>query len=153
MTIGVLLRMIVQYQPQRKNENLGDDFAPSLCISSISCLIIDEVHERDVNTDFTLTLLKRMLLRPSSSDKVPRLVLMSATSTSDLFVNYFTIQDKVLPIAMNIPGRTFPVDIKWLDDCEALVGKPLMMRQHVNNVEELQKSNSNTTKSNNMNAL
>lgn len=131
MTVGILLRMLIsqsQSQSSEANKNAdADEENPrsSFSINNISHLIIDEVHERDVNTDFTLTLLKGLILSPSSS-KVShlRLILMSATASSDLFVNYFT-PNKTLsrpPIVLEIPGRTFPVETKWLPECQHFAG-------------------------------
>jgi hypothetical protein len=133
MTVGILLRMLVsqsQSQSQSSEANKTadtDDEIPrsSFSINNISHLIIDEVHERDVNTDFTLTLLKGLMLSPSSSKLSHlRLILMSATASSDLFVNYFT-PNKTLsrpPVVLEIPGRTFPVETKWLPECQKFSG-------------------------------
>ena len=48
-------------------------------------MIVDEVHERDINTDFLLILL-RELVRSGSSVKV---VLMSASLDAAMFATYF----------------------------------------------------------------
>ena len=37
---------------------------------------------------------------------------MSATLDANLFSNFFTLQDKK-PSSLEIPGRTFPVDISY----------------------------------------
>ena len=49
-------------------------------------LILDEVHERDINIDFVLVLVKHFL----SENKNIKLVLMSATISTVLFANYFS---------------------------------------------------------------
>ena len=49
-------------------------------------MIVDEVHERNVDTDFLLSVLRDLL--PQRPDL--RLILMSATMNAELFVNYFT---------------------------------------------------------------
>lgn len=103
--------------------------------------MIDETHERDVNTDFTLTLLKGMMIsaaKRSSSQTttntitqlLPRLILMSATASSELFVNYFTLPTVVSssPATIDIPGKTFPVETYWLSDCEKMTGKTMNAR-------------------------
>lgn len=54
-------------------------------LTGISHVIVDEVHERDINTDFLLILLK-MLLNKSQEIKV---VVMSATVNSEKFSQYF----------------------------------------------------------------
>ena len=133
MTIGILLRMLVN---QRREANVSkgnvddadedENSAPPLSIDSISHLIIDETHERDCNTDFSLTLLKGMISSPSlSTNSIPRLILMSATASSDLFVSYFSTKN-VTPIAIEVPGRTFPVECKWMTDCEKFSGQRAM---------------------------
>jgi ATP-dependent RNA helicase DHX29 len=73
------------------------------------------VHERDVNTDFLLILVKH-LLRQDSTFKV---VLMSATLNAKIFSQYFC------DFGCNsiiIPGRTFPVTALFLEDALALTG-------------------------------
>ncbi|KAJ8708441.1 hypothetical protein PYW07_010566 [Mythimna separata] len=72
-------------------------------------VIIDEAHERDVNTDVTLLLLKR------ASDLNPELkvVVMSATLDTGVFTSYFD----PCPV-IEVPGRTFPVEISYLEDIQ-----------------------------------
>lgn len=124
-TIGVLLRMLVCPKDENDDDsNTAEDQLPPLSIDTISHLVLDEVHERDVQTDFCLTLLKGML--PSRPDL--RLVLMSATASADKFVDFFSPTTKKMalsipgssarPQVLEIPGRTFPVDIKYLPECE-----------------------------------
>jgi HrpA-like RNA helicase len=63
-------------------------------------VIVDEVHERSVDSDFLLVILKQVVkVRPDF-----RLVLMSATIDSETFSSYFVNA----PI-LNIPGFTHPV--------------------------------------------
>lgn len=54
-------------------------------LTGVSHVIVDEVHERDINTDFLLILLK-ILLNKSQEIKV---VVMSATVNSEKFSQYF----------------------------------------------------------------
>ena len=51
-------------------------------------LILDEVHERDINIDFVLVLVKHFL----NENKNIKLILMSATISPVLFANYFSQQ-------------------------------------------------------------
>ncbi|KPJ00035.1 Putative ATP-dependent RNA helicase DHX30 [Papilio xuthus] len=78
-------------------------------LEGCSHVFIDEAHERDVNTDVTLLLLKRAL------DVNPNLkvIIMSATLDTEVFTKYFD----PCPI-VEVPGRTFPVQVSYLDDIE-----------------------------------
>ena len=91
-TTGVVLRMLQD----------------SDALSDVSHLVIDEVHERDVNTDFLLATVKQMLPhRPHM-----KLLLMSATIDADRFARYF---GQHTPI-MQVPGLTHPVTDLFLED-------------------------------------
>ncbi|XP_053620015.1 ATP-dependent RNA helicase DHX30-like [Plodia interpunctella] len=92
-TSGVLLR--------RLQTNPG--------LKGCSHVVIDEAHERDVNTDITLLLLKRALnINPEL-----KVIIMSATLDTQVFTRYF----ESCPV-IEVPGRTFPVEISYLDDIQ-----------------------------------
>ncbi|KAM6986130.1 LOW QUALITY PROTEIN: ATP-dependent RNA helicase DHX29 [Aplochiton taeniatus] len=76
-------------------------------LSSLTHIIVDEVHERSVQSDFLLTILKDVVMRRSDL----RLILMSATVDCDKFSAYFNR----CPV-VSIPGRTFPVEVFHLED-------------------------------------
>uniref|UniRef100_A0A3Q2FH75 RNA helicase n=1 Tax=Cyprinodon variegatus TaxID=28743 RepID=A0A3Q2FH75_CYPVA len=90
-TTGVLLRKL-----QHDNS-----------LSSLTHIIVDEVHERSVQSDFLLTILKDVVMKRSDL----HLILMSATVDCDKFSNYFNR----CPV-ISIPGRTFPVEVYHLED-------------------------------------
>ncbi|XP_066374421.1 DExH-box ATP-dependent RNA helicase DExH1-like isoform X2 [Miscanthus floridulus] len=90
-TTGVLLRRLVQ--------------EPDLI--GVSHLLVDEIHERGMNEDFLIIILRDLL--PRRPDL--RLVLMSATINAELFSKYFGDA----PV-MHIPGFTFPVAELFLED-------------------------------------
>lgn len=92
-TTGILLR------------NLEND--PELKQGPISHIIVDEVHERSIDSDFLLIVLKDLLRKRPNL----KLVLMSATLNAALFSEYF---DGCA--VMDIPGRTFPVERFYLED-------------------------------------
>lgn len=76
-------------------------------LSTVSHIIIDEVHERSEESDFLLAILKDLL----KTRKNLRVILMSATLNASLFSNYF----RGAPV-LDIPGRTFPVEQLFLED-------------------------------------
>ncbi|KAL7456499.1 hypothetical protein ACHAWC_007988 [Mediolabrus comicus] len=138
MTIGVLLRILLNNSSEssrrgekEEEEGENDDNVPPLTLESISHLVIDETHERDVNTDFVLTLLKSMMIsaaKKKSTLQLPRLILMSATASTELFVNYFTLPPIVTAARIDIPGKIFPVETYWLSECEKMTGKTMTTR-------------------------
>lgn len=93
-TVGVLLRRL---------EN---------GLRGISHIVVDEIHERDVDTDFLLVVLRDMVHTYPDL----RIILMSATIDTNLFANYFNN----CPL-LEVPGRTFEVKQFFLEDCIELV--------------------------------
>lgn len=92
MTEGILLRELLA-DPRLKR---------------YGALILDEVHERNLNQDLIMALVKDML--PWRPDL--KIVAMSATIDESRFARYFDA-----PIVM-IEGRTHPIDIRHLGDQE-----------------------------------
>ena len=77
-------------------------------LRGISHVIVDEIHERDVNSDFLLVVLRDMVHTYPDM----RVILMSATIDTSLFSSYFGN----CPI-VEVPGRAFPVQEYFLEDC------------------------------------
>ena len=75
-------------------------------------LIIDEAHERSLNIDFLLGMMKRLL--PSRPDL--KLIITSATIDAKRFAEHFSDKrinhGKPVPV-MEVSGRTFPVEIQY----------------------------------------
>uniref|UniRef100_A0A069DY95 RNA helicase n=1 Tax=Panstrongylus megistus TaxID=65343 RepID=A0A069DY95_9HEMI len=88
-TIGVLLR---------KLEN---------GLRGVSHVIVDEIHERDVNSDFLLVVVRDMVHTYPDL----RVILMSATIDTTLFSEYFNR----CPV-IEVPGRAYPVESYFLED-------------------------------------
>lgn len=99
VTTGVLLRMLQSFLASKSNEdNL---------FNNLEYIFIDEVHERSVDSDFLLIILKKIM------NKFPKLkiVLMSATINTETFMNFFSTTVNHI----HIEGRTFPIKDKYLD--------------------------------------
>eukprot|EP01062_Namystynia_karyoxenos_P043096 TRINITY_DN3154_c0_g1_i4.p1 TRINITY_DN3154_c0_g1~~TRINITY_DN3154_c0_g1_i4.p1 ORF type:complete len:2283 (+),score=455.23 TRINITY_DN3154_c0_g1_i4:912-7760(+) len=70
-------------------------------LDSVSVLIIDEAHERSLNTDVVLQIAKRVLSRREDF----YVVIASATIDERQFLHYFGCRRG----ALEVPGRTYPV--------------------------------------------
>lgn len=90
-TTGIVMRML---------EGSND-------LREITHLVLDEVHERSIESDFLLIVLKKLLVRR----KDLKVILMSATVDAERFSKYLG----GAPV-LNVPGRTFPVQVKYLED-------------------------------------
>ncbi|CAN8236817.1 unnamed protein product [Cochlearia groenlandica] len=73
-------------------------------LSGVSCVIIDEAHERSLNTDLLLALLKELLCKRVDL----RLVIMSATADPYKLSNYFFGCG-----ILRVTGRNFPVKVVY----------------------------------------
>uniref|UniRef100_A0A7S1QZZ8 RNA helicase n=1 Tax=Neobodo designis TaxID=312471 RepID=A0A7S1QZZ8_NEODS len=94
-TSGVLLRLL-QSRPD---------------LDGISHLIVDEIHERDINSDFLLILVKDLVIKRPDL----RVVLMSATLQSQKFSEFFG----GVPI-INVQGFSHPVTELFLEDMQEI---------------------------------
>ncbi|PON23651.1 hypothetical protein TGAM01_v207594 [Trichoderma gamsii] len=96
-TTGIVMRML---------EGSND-------LHEVTHLVLDEVHERSIDSDFLLIVLKRLLKRR----KDLKVILMSATVDAERFSAYLG----GAPV-LNVPGRTFPVQVRYLEDAVELTG-------------------------------
>ena len=79
-------------------------------LSCYSCVLIDEAHERSINTDMLLAFIKQCL--PYRRDL--KVVIMSATIEPELFVRYFQEEKCVTGVStLMVSGRTFPVEVHY----------------------------------------
>jgi len=99
-TTGILLRRLMS-DPELKG---------------VSHVVVDEIHERGMNEDFLLVVLKDLL--PHRPDL--RLILMSATLNAELFSSFF----KNAPM-IHIPGFTYPVKSHFLEEVLEITGHRL----------------------------
>ncbi|KAF5890054.1 putative ATP-dependent RNA helicase DHX30, partial [Clarias magur] len=100
LTVGVLLRKL-QSNPY---------------LHGISHVVVDEVHERDVNTDVLLALLRRAL----THNPELRVVLMSASGDTQRLASYFN----GCPV-MHVPGFMHPVRQRYLEEVLREMGRPV----------------------------
>ena len=72
-------------------------------LNQYSVVLLDEAHERTVNSDVLLALLKEISQKrgPKNDFKV---VVMSATLDVDKFASYFSSN-----VLVSVEGRTFPI--------------------------------------------
>ncbi|KAK0456451.1 P-loop containing nucleoside triphosphate hydrolase protein [Armillaria borealis] len=98
VTNGIALRMLEGGTGQGGQGTAFDE---------LTHIIIDEVHERTIESDFLLIVLKSLLQQRSDL----RVVLMSATVDAVKISEFFG----GCPI-LHVPGRTFPVEVNYLED-------------------------------------
>ncbi|KAH8596466.1 ATP dependent RNA helicase-like protein [Bisporella sp. PMI_857] len=82
-------------------------------LKDITHIVLDEVHERTIDSDFLLIVLRKLMVRRPDL----KIVLMSATVDAARFSRYLD----GAPV-LNVPGRTFPVAVKYLEDAVELTG-------------------------------
>ncbi len=96
-TVGIVMRML---------EGSND-------LREITHLVLDEVHERSIDSDFLLIVLKKLMTRRPDL----KVILMSATVDAERFSKYLG----GAPV-LNVPGRTFPVQVQYLEDAIECTG-------------------------------
>ncbi|KAL3683209.1 hypothetical protein R1sor_001231 [Riccia sorocarpa] len=71
-------------------------------LSNFSCVVVDEAHERSLNTDLLLAMLKNALRKRPDL----KVIIMSATADAELLSAYFHSGE-----VLRVPGRNFPVHV------------------------------------------
>jgi HrpA-like RNA helicase len=109
VTTGILLRRLLH----------GDKG-----LEGISHILIDEVHERDLNTDLLLVLMRDLLVRKREQQEkylhTPKLVLLSATLETNALTDYFapaSMGEEVPIPVLSLPTKPLhPVKTCYLED-------------------------------------
>ncbi|RPD82542.1 P-loop containing nucleoside triphosphate hydrolase protein [Lentinus tigrinus ALCF2SS1-7] len=105
-TTGVFLRKMQSALLETSSRRSMDE---------VTHIVVDEVHERDVDIDLMLVVLKRLLAERRAQKKPIKIVLMSATIDSTLFRNYFPDEQGKPAGVVEVPGRAYPVQKHFLD--------------------------------------
>ncbi|TPX54512.1 hypothetical protein PhCBS80983_g05892 [Powellomyces hirtus] len=116
-TIGILLKRL------ESDNGLRD----------VTHVVVDEVHERSLDSDFLILCLKRLLQRRGDLT----IILMSATADADRFATYFERIPGVGNVpCLHVPGRTFPVVTHFLEDAIEATGFVVEGGDRDNNVRD-----------------
>lgn len=83
-------------------------------LGSASCVVLDEFHERSLETDLLLALLLQARTASAGSDAAASLVIMSATLEGE------RVAAHVGGVHVSAPGRAFPVDVRYLPGVDML---------------------------------
>ncbi|MBN2647196.1 MAG: ATP-dependent RNA helicase HrpA, partial [Thiotrichales bacterium] len=77
-------------------------------LTQYDTLIIDEAHERSINIDFLLGILKQLLHKRQDL----KVIITSATINTERFADHFTLNGKRPPV-VEVSGRTYPVEVRY----------------------------------------
>lgn len=99
-------------------------------------LILDEIHERDCNTDFAMIVIKDLLQR----HKHLKVILMSATMDTPLLSQYFNN----CPV-LEVPGQSYGVKIYHLEEILYHSGyRTKQMEKYLRDVKQMEKLKHNS---------
>lgn len=115
--LGELVGYQVRFLEQAKQDSLIKVMTDGILLAEIQndrflnnyeTIIIDEAHERSVNIDFLLGILKQLL--PKRPDL--KVIITSATIDTQRFAEHFTVNG-VKPPVVEVSGRTYPVEVRY----------------------------------------
>lgn len=107
--VGYSVRFDEKVSSETKIKYVTDGMLLRECIldrklQKYSVIILDEVHERSLNSDTILALVKDLILNKHRNDL--KLIVMSATLSVDKFSSYLNTNNVIF-----IDGRSYPIEI------------------------------------------
>lgn len=114
-TTGVITQKLTRTKSMNNYTHiiLGEYRATLSVHIQIIPLFTDEIHERDIEMDFLLILIREYLHTNSKDTKI---ILMSATLNAEQFASYFRTETMSIPIISMADQRQFTIKKKFLDD-------------------------------------
>lgn len=85
-------------------------------VDGYQMICIDETHERSLQTDLVILMLRRLLDTYRNDVRCPFVVFMSATFDPNIFVDYFKVIDDRVSLPGNfihVVGQSVGYDVKW----------------------------------------
>ena len=133
--VGYAVRFDDTSSPQTRIKYMTDgilmrELLSSKDLSRYGVVILDEAHERTVNNDILIGLIKEITTRRSDL----RIVVMSATLNAEIFSKYWGN----CPIGY-IEGRTYPVDVFYTaEPCQDIIDSAVItiLQIHVDHPNE-----------------
>lgn len=124
MTIGTLLAQL----------KVMDD---ETFMRKYSFIVIDELHERSIDIDLTLFMLKKLINLHWEEPECPFLIMTSATFDKKIFMNYFNASPNHY---ISVVGSTFPIEPRYLQfDTQNYIKKAIDLAEeiHVKNIDDV----------------
>lgn len=100
-------------------------------IKKFKFIIIDEAHDRSLDVDLILLMMKRLIKR-NLNNNPPFLILMSATLNVQEYCSYFETKT-----VFEVSGQSKPIDVHYpIDDAYDIYQKTCQTITHIDSVEE-----------------